>query len=233
MAAPAELEIDRLAPVRRHPLGDGSSWVEVTAGLVRRPRDVLDELLAVVEWGQGEVWRYDRFVAERRLGAWIDVSGAPTALRQCALHLESRHRVRFEGASAIWYRDGGDFQGLHSDREMRWLDDTLIGIVVLGEPRPFVLRPRGPNGPDRTPPGEGDHDVVLHPGHGDLLVMGGCCQRDWVHGVPAASTDRPRVSVTWRWSSRRGRPDTGPGYFDGRHLSDRRGPVGYRVRRPG
>lgn len=234
VSSPPELEIDRSAPVERTELGDGTSWCELTRGLVRRPDEVIEELLRDVQWGQGEVWRYDRFVEERRLGAWIDPAAAPVALRQCGLHLESRHRVRFDGASAIWYRDGGDFQGLHADREMRWLDDTLIAIVVLGEARPFVLRPRrsGAGGsPDRTPAGHGAHDVVLHPGHGDLLVMGGRCQRDWVHGVPAVGSAAARVSVTWRWSYRRGRPDTGPGYFDGRHHSDRPGPAGYRVRR--
>jgi len=107
---------------------------------------------------------------------------------------------------------------------MTWLDDTLIAIVVLGTRRPFVLRPRG----DWTQRHEADaaHDVVLMPGEGDLLVMGGACQRDWLHGVPAATTEAERISLTWRWTSRRGRPDTAPGYFDGRQFSDR-------PRRPG
>ena len=64
------------------------------------------------------------------------------------------------------------------------------------------------------------------PGEGDLLVMGGACQRNWLHGIPAADTDRARISLTWRWTSRRGRPDTNPAYSEGRQYSD--GP-----RRPG
>jgi hypothetical protein len=59
------------------------------------------------------------------------------------------------------------------------------------------------------------------PGEGDLLVMGGTCQRTWLHGVPAADAQQARISLTWRWTSRRGRPDTNPGYFDGRQFSDR------------
>ena len=69
-------------------------------------------------------------------------------LRQTELHLRSRFRVPFTGVAAILYRNGEDFQGLHSDREMRWLDDTLIAIVVLGARRPFVLR-RGSNAESR------------------------------------------------------------------------------------
>jgi alkylated DNA repair dioxygenase AlkB len=148
------------------------------------------------------------------------------------MHLESRYRVRFDGVTAILYRNGEDFQGLHSDRELRWLDETLIAILVLGAARPFRFRPRRDvNDPQQR--ADESEDVVLHPGHGDLMVMGGRCQRDWLHGVPAAPTEEPRVSLTWRWTSRRGQPDTAPGYFDGRQFSDRPNPRGRRSRRPG
>ena len=134
--------------------------------------------------------------------------------------------------AALLYRDGEDFQGFHSDRELRWLDDTLIAIVVLGVRRPFVFRRRGPdaNARDRTPAGGNPDDVVLRPGEGDLLVMGGACQRDWLHTVPRAETSEPRISLTWRWTSRRGRPDTNPTYYDGRQFSDRPRRPGWRTR---
>ena len=165
--------------------------------------------------------RYDRYVPERRLGVGVNNDAHPM-LRQTDLHLRSRFRVPFTGVAAILYRNGDDFQGLHSDREMRWLDETVIAIVVLGVRRPFVLRPRAAGGVpvERVPAGSDPDDVVLMPGEGDLLIMGGACQREWLHGVPKASTDLPRISLTWRWTSRRGRPDTSPTYYDGRHFSD-------------
>jgi alkylated DNA repair dioxygenase AlkB len=142
--------------------------------------------------------------------------------RQTDLHLRSRFRVPFTGVGALLYRNGEDFQGLHSDREMRWLDDTVIAIVVLGARRPFVLRPRAEGGVpvERVPAGSDPDDLVLMPGEGDMLIMGGACQREWLHGVPKHTTDRPRISLTWRWTSRRGRPDTNPTYYDGRQFSD-------------
>jgi hypothetical protein len=92
---------------------------------------------------------------------------------------------------------------------------------VLGEGRRLVLRPRASSDRlDRTPAGQHPDDVVLTPGRGDLLVMGGANQRDWLHTVPVATTDRPRISLTWRWTSRRGRPDTNPTFYDGRSFSD-------------
>jgi alkylated DNA repair dioxygenase AlkB len=217
-----DLAINRQAPVERIALGNGQSWVDLVSGFVLEPEGVFQSLFAQTAWQQAEVLRYDRYIPEKRLGAWVSPQDQPPALRQTGLHLDAAYHARFSGAAAILYRDGTDFQGLHSDREMKWLDDTLVAIVVLGQRRPFVLRERGPSAQvvDRTPPGQLEGDISLTPGEGDLLVMGGRCQRDWVHGVPAAATDRPRISVTWRWSSRRGRPDTAPGYFDGRQFSD-------------
>lgn len=230
MATPPDLEIDRRRPVERIALGDGRSWVDLCPAFARRPEELLDQVLSTTEWTQGAVWRFDHYVDEHRLGAWVPPDTMPPAVRQTGLHLESRYRVRFRGVSTILYRDGDDFQGLHSDREMKWLDDTLIAILVLGEARPFRLRPRR-NADDPGQRLDPSEDVVLRPGHGDLLVMGGRCQRDWLHGVPAHPSSNPRVSIIWRWTSRRGAPDTGLSYSEGRHYSDRPGPRG-RTSRP-
>jgi len=221
MTPPVDLRIDRSAPVLRHRLG-ADSWVDVVSGFVPCAAEEFAALRAEVQWEQTEVLRYDRYVAENRLGAAVRTDSRPL-LRQTDLHLQSRYRVAFDGVAALLYRNGDDFQGLHSDRAMRWLDDTLIAIVVLGQRRPFVLRPRTDwvaAAANRVAAGQHPDDIVLTPGEGDMLVMGGACQRDWMHGIPAADTGNERISLTWRWTSRRGRPDTNPGHYDGRHFSD-------------
>lgn len=219
MAAPPDLVIDRSAAVDRRQLDEGS-WMELIGGFARHPEAELAALLEHTPWQQTEVLRYDRYVPEKRLAASLRAESIPL-LRQTELHLASRWRVRWDGVAALLYRDGEDFQGFHGDRELRWLDDTLIAILVLGERRPFVFRPRSTSDRyARVAAGDHDHDIVLTPGRGDLLVMGGACQRDWLHTVPRAVTDQPRISLTWRWTSRRGRPDTNPTYYDGRSHSD-------------
>ena len=35
-------------------------------------------------------------------------------------------------------------------------------------------------------------------GHGDLVVMGGSCQRTWEHAVPKVAHSGPRISVQYR-----------------------------------
>ena len=215
-----DLRIDRAATITRRQLDD-TSWVDIVDSFVL---DADIEFAAIRDgtiWQQNEILRYDKYVPEKRLGTGLNPDRSPL-LRQTSMHLRSRYRVEFSGVGALLYRDGEDFQGLHSDREMRWLDDTVIAIVVLGERRPFVFRERQPlsNNPLRGHAGELDGDIVLLPGHGDMLVMGGACQRDWLHGIPAADTSRARISLTWRWTSRRGRPDTNPAYSEGRQFSD-------------
>ena len=230
---PDDLRIDRRASIDRRQL-DATSWVDVVERFVV---DAAAEFAAIREqtpWQQNEILRYDKYVPEKRLGAGLPADRSPL-LRQTSLHLRSTYRVEFSGVGALLYRDGDDFQGLHSDREMRWLDDTLIAIVVLGERRPFVFRKRVPlsSNPVRGQSGQLGDDIVLLPGEGDMLVMGGAAQRDWLHGIPAADTDQARISLTWRWTSRRGRPDTNPAYSDGRQYSDSPRLPGSRSRPPG
>jgi alkylated DNA repair dioxygenase AlkB len=227
-----ELTIDRRAAVERLQL-DATSWVDFVPRFVRDAGTEFDELHDSAQWQQTEVLRYEAYVPERRLSAGLRPDSR-AMLRQTDLHLGSAYRVPFSGVAAILYRNGDDFQGLHSDREMRWLDDTLIAIVVLGQRRPFVLRRRAPTAEviERVPAGAGPDDIILTPGEGDMLVMGGACQRNWLHGVPMADTTNARISLTWRWTSKRGRPDTNPSYYDGKQFSDRPRQPGHRSRRP-
>ncbi len=227
-----DLRIDRGAPVTRRQLDEGS-WVDLVERFVGDPDGAFAEFRDHTPWQQNEILRYDTYVPEKRLGAGLVADRSPL-LRQTSMHLRSKYGVEFTGVGALLYRNGDDFQGLHSDREMRWLDDTLIAIVVLGVRRPFVFRERQPlaDNPVRGHSGRLEGDVVLLPGEGDLLVMGGAAQRDWLHGIPAADTDQARISLTWRWTSRRGRPDTNPAYSDGRQFSDARRRPGSRARPP-
>jgi len=225
------LAISRLAPVRRLELSP-QSWVDVVDGFARNAESEFGEILASTPWAQTEVLRYDGYVPQQRLSAGLRVDTRPL-FRQTGLHLEATYRHGFTGVGAVLYRDGKDHQGLHSDREMRWLDDTLIAIVVLGQRRPFVIRKRSPMSDiNRTPAGNDPADIVLTPGEGDMIVMGGAMQREFLHGVPGCETPHARISLTWRWTSRRGRPDTAPSYFDGRQYNDRPRQPGTRQRRP-
>ena len=87
------------------------------------------------------------------------------------------------------YRGENDSVAWHGDTIGRSkTQDTLVAIVSLGDSRPLLLRPRS-----------GGTSIRFAVGHGDLLVMGGSCQRTWEHCVPkTAKPVGPRVSVQFR-----------------------------------
>jgi alkylated DNA repair dioxygenase AlkB len=85
------------------------------------------------------------------------------------------------------YRDGNDSVAWHGDRIARDLPQATVAVVSLGEPRPFRLRPRG-----------GGSSLSWPAGRGDLIVMGGSCQRTCDHGVPKVAAAGPRIAVMFR-----------------------------------
>jgi alkylated DNA repair dioxygenase AlkB len=191
---------------------DEKSWVDLARGFLLGADVVLDQLIADVEWSQGRRWMYERYVDDPRLSHWAR-DGDPLpheVLEDARVALSRRYRKPFTGAGLNYYRNNRDSVASHRDRELRYLDDTVVAILTLGACRPFLICPH-PSGPSRD----------LSPASGDLLVMGGNFQSAWRHGVPkVARPVGPRVSVTWRWSSGKGRADRGvsfraPRRFDG------------------
>ena len=202
---------------------DDTSWVDVARGWMAGADELGERLREDVAWQPSRLFRYDHLVEERRLGSfWSRRSGAPVphpALAEATRVLQHHYGVTFDGFGMIQYRDGSDGQGFHRDTDMRWLDDTLIAVLTLGAQRPWLLRPvsrrRGeePTGPD----------LDLAPASGDLLVLGGRAQADWLHSVayqPGRRLD-PRVSIQWRWVRRTGRPQVGAGYSAPRTFGQR------------
>lgn len=196
---------------------DEQSWVDVVRGILPRADEVHDELAGSVTWAQGRVFRYERWIDEPRLGSWQRGGERHPALVEVENWISGRYRVRFDGLALAQYRHERDSVGWHRDREMKWLDDTVIGALTLGAQRPWLMRPL-------TGKRAADDDLSdaldLSPASGDLLVMGGRCQAAWLHAVPKTQARvRSRISAQWRWTSRRGRPDTNPSFYAPRHFS--------------
>ena len=203
---------------------DERSWIDITRGFMPgEAADALrDELRESTAWVQGKVWRYEKYVPEPRLGAMQVGATRHPALVEAQDWIQRRYRVLFDSLALAWYRNERDSVGWHRDRELKWLDDTVIGVLTLGQQRPFVVKRNSGRGQrdDSGDPMAGAMD--LSPASGDLLVMGGRCQTDWLHAVPKSDRAmRDRVSVQWRWTSKRGRPDTAPSFYDRREFSKR------------
>ena len=135
---------------------------------------------------------FNRFLACRDTsGNWS--SHRILCLRQArdalSAHYAEELREPFATAGLCFYRDGRDSVAWHGDRIGRGArEDTMVAIVSVGAPRDLVLRPVG-----------GGPSVRRALGHGDLIVMGGSCQRTWEHAIPkSARAVGPRISVQFR-----------------------------------
>lgn len=190
----AEPELGPLVAVIRTELSD-AAWVDHLPGWLTGSDQVLDTLLTDVPWRAEQRQMYDRKVAVPRLLCWY--TGAEpfphpilnAARRALNDHYRPQPDDRFVTAGLCLYRDGADSVAWHGDRIGRGAHaDTMVAILSVGSARTLMLRPRaGGSGPK------------FQLGHGDLVVMGGSCQRTWEHAVPkTARPVGPRVSIQFR-----------------------------------
>src|SRR5690349_5188914 len=164
---------------------DDTSWVDVSRGWLDGADELFDALLNGVAWQPSKIFRFEKWVDERRLGSFWSRGRPLPDPSLAAIHkkLQRDYKATFDGFGMIQYRNAGDGQAFHRDTDMRYLDDTVIAILTLGTKRPWLLRPRSVrNSLDALEYGKGaTHD--LQPGNGDLIVMGGACQQNWEHSV--------------------------------------------------
>ena len=170
------------------------AWVDCCRNWLPGADDVFATMVAEVPWRAERRQMYDRVVDVPRLVHTYAVGEAlPHPVLEEARDVLSAHYLPelgepFVTAGCCYYRDGSDSVAWHGDRIGRGRShDTLVAIVSLGDPRRLALRPRG-----------GGESLFFELGHGDLLVMGGSCQRTWEHAVPKVAHAGPRLSVQFR-----------------------------------
>ncbi len=170
---------------RRRFLGAGA-WVDHAPGAISAPGALFEAVLSCAPWSARCRPMYDRIVAEPRLtsGVWADPPAPVAAIGRA---LSARYGADLSAVSANLYRGGSDSVAWHGDRVGRGRAATVVALVSLGSSRPFLLRPHG-----------GGCSVRYVPAPGDLLVMGGTCQRTWEHSVPKCSGAGPRISLMFR-----------------------------------
>ncbi len=208
MSMPAPFQgslLDQLAPVaeigpldglvRRTRLNHGA-WVDVLPGWVRGSDEVLWRLVAAVPWQAERRQMYERIVdVPRLLSFYAEGQPLPDPLLTAARgalndHYRAELGEDLVSAGLCYYRDGHDSVAWHGDTIGRSkTEDTMVAIVSFGSPRKLLLRAR--RGRAKT--------LGFALGHGDLLVMGGSCQRTWEHSIPKTMRPvGPRISVQFR-----------------------------------
>lgn len=189
-----DIRLGPLGDMRRTALGDGA-WIDLLPGWLSGADALFARLVDEVPWRAERRHMYDQVVDVPRLLAFY---GADDPLPHPALgearaalsaHYAAELGEPFTTAGLCYYRDGRDSVAWHGDRIGRGArEDTMVAILSVGAPRDLVLRPR-----------RGGATVRRPLGHGDLIVMGGSCQRTWEHAIPKSTrATGPRISVQFR-----------------------------------
>ena len=184
-----------LAPTRTA-LSRGA-WVDYQPNWIGAADEVFSALVRDVPWRAERRAMYDRVVDVPRL---VHTYAGPDLLPHPEL-VEARTSLTdhylpelgepFVTAGCCYYRDGRDSVAWHGDTIGRGsTHDTMVAIVSVGDPRRLHLRPRDAE--------RREESFAVEMGHGDLVVMGGSCQRTWEHAVPKVATAGPRISVQFR-----------------------------------
>ncbi|MEU6288199.1 alpha-ketoglutarate-dependent dioxygenase AlkB [Streptomyces sp. NPDC046988] len=190
-----EVRLGPLDGLRRTHLGAGA-WIDLLPGWLHGADALFQHLAAEVPWRAERRAMYERVVDVPRLLAFYGAGDAlpHPLLTEARDALSARYADElgepFTTAGLCHYRDGRDSVAWHGDRIGRGArQDTMVAILSVGAPRDLLLRPAGGGG-----------ETVRRPlGHGDLIVMGGSCQRTWEHCVPKSTRAAgPRISVQFR-----------------------------------
>ncbi len=185
------------ASVTRTQLSHGA-WIDLRRGWLVGADALFARLSATVPWHAERRPMYDRVVDVPRLLAFYGEGEAlpDPALVDMKAALDVRYAAElgepFATAGLCLYRDGRDSVAWHGDTIGRSrTEDTMVAIISIGAPRALLLRPLAALGGGAT---------LRHAlGHGDLIVMGGSCQRTWEHAVPkTARPVGPRISIQFR-----------------------------------
>ncbi|WP_152360898.1 alpha-ketoglutarate-dependent dioxygenase AlkB [Microlunatus speluncae] len=180
--------------ITREELGRGA-WVDVLPGWLSGADLLYQALVEDVPWYAERRQMYDRVVDVPRLLCFYDeqtplphpvLTEARDAL---SAHYAAELGESFRTAGLCLYRDGRDSVAWHGDTIGRGKnEDTMVAILSVGSARSLLLRPRG-----------GGVTIKKSLAPGDLIVMGGSCQRTWEHAIPkTARPVGPRISIQFR-----------------------------------
>ena len=154
-------------------------------------------------WQQASIQLFGKRQIIPRLQAWY--GDANTAYRYSGLlmqplawdpivlhikHLCEQHcNTRFNSVLANLYRNGEDSMGMHADDEPELGNSPIIASFSLGQTRRFSFKNK-----------QSKETYRIDLAQGDLLVMSGDTQKNWLHGMNKSRTQTgPRINLTYRF----------------------------------
>jgi alkylated DNA repair dioxygenase AlkB len=191
--ATAALAVDASFTTARRVALDEQSWVDVVPGWLSGSYLLFEKMQQMVPWQEHDRRLFDQVFREPRLtAAYRSLGEVPDiGLLEAVRALSDYYRVTYDGIWMNLYRTGTDSTGWHRDHDSCRQLECIVPVLTLGATRRFLIKPRA-----------GGRSIAFRPGSGDLIVMGGRSQQDWVHGVPKEpGITEARISVNFQSSA--------------------------------
>lgn len=160
----------------------------------------VQDLISQLTWEQPSIRMFGKQIQIPRLTCWMGegsytYSGhknipvaTPAIITQIQSWVESYTGAKFNSVLANYYRDGSDSVSWHSDNEPELDREPMIASLSFGASRDFGIKSKATG--ERS---------TLTLGHGDLVVMSGRSQLDYLHCVPKTTKKvSARVNLTFR-----------------------------------
>lgn len=96
-----------------------------------------------------------------------------------------------------YYADGKDSISYHSDDERFLGPDPAIASFSLGAKRDFLMKHK-PMAPKDGVEAEETKPIKLPLGSGDMVLMRGKTQSNWLHSIPKRANSEGRINITFR-----------------------------------
>jgi len=183
------------------PIEDGELALLAQLPLPISNAEVFARLRDETAWRHDSVVVYGKRHLQPRLTAWYGeasytYSGLRLApmpmtplLEQLRAAVEAVTSHRYNSVLLNYYRDGADSMGMHSDDEPELGPAPVIASLSYGATRSFILRHR-----------RSKQTLKLALGDGNLLLMAGAMQGNWLHGINKTTKQTgPRINLTFRY----------------------------------
>jgi alkylated DNA repair dioxygenase AlkB len=183
------------------PIEDGELALLHRLPLPLSNAEVFARLLQETAWRHDSVLVYGKRHLQPRLTAWHGEAGYTYSglrleplpmtplLAQLRSAVEAATGHRYNSVLLNHYRNGADSMGMHSDDEPELGAQPVIASLSYGATRTFILRHK-----------RSKRTVKLDLADGNLLLMAGSLQENWMHGInKTAKPTGPRVNLTFRY----------------------------------
>lgn len=182
------------------PLDDGQlAWLAQLA-LPWPNAEVMARLLDETAWREETIVVYGKRHLQPRLSAWygdaaytysgLRLAPAPWTplLRTLRAAVKDATGHGFNSVLLNLYRHERDSMGMHSDDEPELGPEPAIASLSFGAKRTFILKHKHTR-----------ETVRIDLGDGNLLLMSGKTQTNWLHGINKMTRSAgPRINLTFR-----------------------------------